>query len=525
MNSNIMEIAEKLKNGEIGLKEKLKILEMVLVDQSREDETFITHSVFENLDDLIRKTIHGATIEHLKPRKGLNPFHTFEIHTEEGEGLAYLNMVYFRSPISCYYLVYVEVLEPFRGLGLGTKILKAFSKFVEEKNSIGLLNNIIPPEEPTYDIYTKLGWKNIRDLISESAVNSSENYMIFIPHSIEITQLKEKLMRLLFRISKKRSLIEMHDNEMMVKRTISEFQKVYETLITLFEKELHSGKTDPIMCFLFTKFTTKLLGFRRRISKLLGYTGGESLEQISISEKVKDLPILPYSPWKKKDSKTEVLGEEKMIENLHKDLILNPTLYIESLPLYKRPFISHLAEKIEDIDHYRFKIRDLLQLGFDPTKLREFHLKGIDYIFERVSIPFISAIEKRKELLKRIMEEGLKLKILNSSVNVNLPIVLIIDRGNGYVLRRKLEAIHLEEAIEQLRTVSHLKNMNQLIRIDHLIMNTTNEIKRWLIKRFGSNFREEIEDITFFIPWDIRKNMPILNIDATKVYLEKVWIS
>jgi len=99
--------------------------------------------------------------------------------------------------------------------------------------------------------------------------------------------------KLLFRVKKKRPIIDMRDNESMVRRTIEEFRSVYETLEHLFDIEISTGTSTPFMRFIYTKFVTKLLGFRRRITTLLGYTGGESLEQIGISEQIKNLPIQP----------------------------------------------------------------------------------------------------------------------------------------------------------------------------------------------------------------------------------------
>lgn len=52
------------------------------------------------------------------------------------------------------------------------------------------------------------------------------------------------------------------------------------------------------MRFMFTKFAARLVGFRRRrISHLLGYTGGESLEEIAVDHRILGLPIQPFSLW------------------------------------------------------------------------------------------------------------------------------------------------------------------------------------------------------------------------------------
>ena len=117
--------------------------------------------------------------------------------------------------------------------------------------------------------------------------------MIYSPTSLKTKSFKLKLAKLIFNLKKKRPVIEMQDNELMVQRTIREFNDLYSALERLFKKEQESGNSPPLMRFMFTKFTTRLLGFQRRIQELLGYTGGESLKQITL------VPIsvrCPYNP-------------------------------------------------------------------------------------------------------------------------------------------------------------------------------------------------------------------------------------
>jgi hypothetical protein len=84
---------------------------------------------------------------------------------------------------------------------------------------------------------------------------------------------------------------------------------------------------------MFTRFVTKVLGFRRRIAELLGYTGGESLEQIAISDQIKDLPIQPCSLWAPKEGEAQIWGDEEIIRDLPPELKREPGRYIEDLPL------------------------------------------------------------------------------------------------------------------------------------------------------------------------------------------------
>ena len=509
----------------MGLKDALAVIDMTLEDHLQETSTLFPYEIFEGLDDLTNRTVHGTKIERFRPKQSSRPFQAFEIHTEEGEVLGYLNMIYLRRPIPCYYLVYVEVLPPFRGRGLGNKILKAFSEFAEERGVIGLLDNIIPPDEPTYDIYTKLGWKSVEELIGDSMVFGGGNYMVFIPIPMKTIDLREKLIKLLFKVNKKRPIIDMHDNESMVRRTIEEFRSVYETLDRLFDIEISTGASTPFMRFVYTKFVTKLLGFRRRITTLLGYTGGESLEQIAISEQVKNLPILPYSLWWVWEEKAEIRGEKEIIWNLPEKLKKEPTLFIERLPVYRRPYLISWMEKKGSNPSLNLQISDLLELGFDPTKLREFHHGGVDYIFERVSPGFLPSFEKKTRFLLKIGEAFWGRQFHNATLQVNPPLAIIQDRGNLYILRKKVNGIHSEEALDQLRTSLSLKTMNKEVGIDRTIVATINEINKELMKGFGSIHRNEIENLAFFFPWDLERNIPKVTVNITGVSFDTVWIA
>jgi GNAT superfamily N-acetyltransferase len=518
-------IGERLKKAQIGLKDTFAVIDMAFEYQPREFGDLFPYEVFEGLDELIGMTVQGTRIERFNPQQGRRPFHTFEIHMEGGEILGYLNMIYLRKPLPCYYLVYVEVLPPLRGRGLGNKILKAFREFAEGEGAVGLLDNIIPSEEPTYDIYTKLGWKGIEDLIGDSIVNGDGNYMIFIPSSVRLPDLKDKLLKLLFKVKKKRSVIDMHDNESMVKRTIDEFRAVYDVLEKLFEVELSTGIVTPFMRFMYTKFITKVLGFQRRITTLLGFTGGESLEQISISDRIKDLPVQSYSLWDSKEGQIRMWGEERIIQNLPEGLKKEPTLLIEGLPLYRRPYLISWMKKGGGNTSLNLKISDLLELGFDPTKLREFRHEGVDYIFERVSPGFLPSIEKKMRFLSEVPESGLEKRFHNTTLQINPPLAIIQDRGNLYILRRKVDGIHSEEALDQLRTSLALKTMNREVGIDRTIVVTINEINKELMKVFGSGHRKEIEDLAFFVPWDLERNIPKVTVDVKGISLDVVWLA
>jgi GNAT superfamily N-acetyltransferase len=525
MDSEVTGIRERFKRSRISLKDTLAIIDMTLEDQFRELMSLSPFEVFEGLNGLIDTTVHGTKVERFRPQKASQPFHTFEIHTEDGEVLGYLNMIYLRKPIPCYYLVYVEVLPHFRGRGLGNKILRTFREFVENKGALGLLDNIIPSEEPTYDIYAKAGWKCIDELIGDGMVNGEGHYMVFVPVSLRTSDLRDKLIKLLSSLKKKRPVIDMHDNEAMVKRTIAEFRSVYRALENLFDTELSAGTSPPLMRFMFTRFVTKVLGFQRRIATLLGYTGGESLEQISISDRIKALPIQSYSLWGPQEASSEIRGDQEVIRNLPLALKKEPTRYIEDLPLYRRPYLSSWMEKKRSGQPSHLIISDLLDMGFDPTRLREFHHGGVEYIFERISPHFLSSIETKKRLLGKIARGTTGMRFHNAAIHINPPLVILMERGNGYILRRKVQGIHSEEALDQLRTSPYLKGMNRAVGIDRAVVKTINEIREWLLKDFDSSLREEIEDIAFFVPWDLVGNIPRVTVSESGVFLDTLWIA
>src|SRR4030042_6059024 len=149
LTEQIAEIRKRIGRTGMGLKDALSVIDMTFQDQIARLKAPSPYQPFTDLNRLIDITVHGAKIERFKPRDNRQPFHTLEIHTEDGEVLGYLNMIYLKRGIPCYYLVYVEVMPPFRGLGLGYRILKAFMEFVKDEKAVALLDNIIPPAEAT----------------------------------------------------------------------------------------------------------------------------------------------------------------------------------------------------------------------------------------------------------------------------------------------------------------------------------------------------------------------------------------
>jgi GNAT superfamily N-acetyltransferase len=521
----VVEIGERIERTGIRLKEALSMIDVTFDDQMDRLEISSPHEAFRGLNGLIDRTVRGARIERFYPREGVQRFHTLEIHTEEGEILGHLNMMGMKKPVPCYYLVYVEVMPSFRGLGLGNKILSAFMTFLRDEGAVGLLDNIIPADEPSCEIYRRLGWKVLADYLGDGLSDELANYMIFVPDSIGRSDMKKNLTRILVSLKKKRAVIDMHDNDDMVKRTIEEFRSIYQALVQLFHEELASEASPPLMRFMFTRLTTKLIGFRRRIATLIGYTGGESLQQISFSDAILALPIQPYSLWNLEREDAGVWGDYDVLRDLPHDLKEGPTFFIESLPSYRRPYLHEWMRRTGAHLSSSLKIGDLLDCGLDPTRLREFHHKGVDYIFERISPLFFTSLIKKRDFLKKVEKSISGRRFRGAIARVN-PILLIFrDRGNTYVLRKKLEGIHSQEALDQLMTMPHLRGLNRTIRMDAAIANTIRDARDSLRKEFSSGFRREIDELTYFVPWDIEQNFPGVRVDISEISLGTLWIS
>ena len=184
--------------------------------------------LFNELWDLMNATVSGSRLDRLKPEDSKSGFQLFEINAESGENLGHLNMLYLKKPIPCYYLVYVEVAAPFRKRGLGNRILKTFRDFLVSQSAIGILDNIIPSEDPTYDIYLKHLWKPVQTLIGDSLSDETDNYMIFVPPALEGRDLTKHVSDCCIHLKRKRTVIHMRENEVMVKRTIAEFRELYQ---------------------------------------------------------------------------------------------------------------------------------------------------------------------------------------------------------------------------------------------------------------------------------------------------------
>jgi len=278
------------------------------------------------------------------------------------------------------------------------------------------------------------------------------------------------------------------------------------------------------MQFMFTRFVTKLVSFRRRIGSLLGYTGGDSIEQIVLDPAIAALPVRTYAP-SELSSPLLVSEDEGLWSRLPELLKRHPARFIESLPNYARPsLVSWLKERGMFLTD-KLTIGALLHLGFDPTRLKEIVIHREKFIFERMQTRQLSELKAREGLLRRVQSELAHARPSNAQLRVNPPVLTIQDRGNVYVLRRKVEGIHWEEAIEQLQSIPRLKTMNGSMKIDRLILGTVRNANQMISETLGLKEERIADSITCFVPWDLGDNRPRLVIDFTHVYLETIWMA
>jgi hypothetical protein len=434
-------------------------------------------------------------------------------------------MLYLKKPLPCYYLVYVEVEAPFRNKGLGNLILTAYRDFLLQKCAVGILDNIIPEDDPTYDIYTKLEWRPVQSITGAEA-NGDGVYMAFVPPALETRDIKDRLLKLVHHIKRKRATIDMRDNEHMVKRTIDEFKDLYAALCTYFAGVQPAPERVSLERFMFTRFTTKLLGFGRRIADLLGYTGGESLNQIMLDPAVRDLPIQSYAPKAIASGSLFISGDRELWLALPEAIKQSPARGIEALPNYRRPKLMRWLKKMNRSHEDPVTIGDLLDLGFDPSRLKEITLAGERFIFERMQARMLPELQRRVELLSASAQNCDGVRVRNAPLNVNVPLLIIADRGNVYVLRRKIDAIHMEEALEELRVNPELAELNAELGLEKMITLSVRRGREWLKKTASvTEYGQEIEHTSWFVSWDLKINRPRLCIDMSGTSLETVWMA
>jgi len=138
---------------------------------------------------------------------------------------------------------------------------------------------------------------------------------------------------------------------------------------------------------------------------------------------------------------------------------------------------------------------------------------------------FFFSLLKKITFLRKIEKSISEFRPHGAAVRVIPPLVVFRDKGNVYALRKIEEVIHSQEGLDQLRISPHLKEMNRDIGIDRTLVRMIREIRDWLKANFSVGFRQEIEDIVYFFPWDIEKNVPRIRVDISGISMDAVWIA
>lgn len=509
----------RLEGEGLGLRERLALIG--LMDEGMRAGDLPDHpgaDLFGDLWDLVSATVSGSRLDRLKAEGPHNGFHAIEITGEGGIILGRLNMLYLKKPLPCYYLVYVEVAPPFRRRGLGSRVLEHFGRFLADRNALGILDNIIPEEDPTYGIYAGHGWVCAASLVGRHPLALDRKYMVFVPNALAGRELKIPVLRLLHHLHRKRAAIDMRDNEGMVKRTIEEFKEIYAALLAYFGEAVEAPRPNPAVRFFFTRFVTKLVAFRRRIADLLGYTGGESMDQLVLAPSVLSLKTKSYAPFSTGESPDLHWDDEGLWERLPEAFRTHPARAIEALPNYARPSLHAWLREKGRAPSDPLLIRDILDLGFDPTRLKEAEFEGKTYIFERIQNRQVLEIQEKRACLGDIARRMPEARVHLAELLTNPPLLVLQDRGNAYVLRRKVMGIHFEEALEQIQASPLLKSLDAALDLER-ILKTTVRRARETIRDFGDT------TFAFFVSWDIERNYPVLCVDERGSFFQRVWLA
>ena len=194
--------------------------------------------------------------------------------------------------------------------------------------------------------------------------------------------------------------------------------------------------------------------------------------------------------------------------------------------MYGRPYLREWLRKTDRKEPLTLTIGDLLDLGFDPTRLREITLQEEIFMLERVTPLLIAETEARESALRKAVQKSSNSRINGSRLLVNPPLLWIQERGNGYILRKKIPGIHGEEALSQLRSQEALKDLNRQLRVDKTIERTIGAVQDFLKTHVRLPVPLVPADLAVFVPWDLQSNRPLVAIDdRLQPYLEQVWLA
>jgi hypothetical protein len=325
-------------------------------------------------------------------------------------------------------------------------------------------------------------------------------------------------------LKQRRAAIYKKENELMVQKSIEGFKDLHNALTTYFSTDIEHNNATPFMRFMFTRFVLRWIAFWRRIEEMIGYTGGQAMDQMILEPEIGALSAQIFPPGGLDRDMFDLSGDRHLclkILALSED---QPAVLIESLPNYLG-LKPNLELKQNHVTHiHDLKIRDLMDMGYDPTRFKMAIINDKEYLFERIKTDDIPAIREKQQLLGLLLTRMENTKAKGAHIRVAPPLVVIRDNGNAYVMRRKISGIPWDEAMKEIKTNIRLKSLNRTIHLERLIQDTVQSAARLLITKTGVDKHIAFENITWLLSWNIRNNHPSLMVDYTGSFFETVWI-
>jgi hypothetical protein len=198
---------------------------------------------------------------------------------------------------------------------------------------------------------------------------------------------------------------------------------------------------------------------------------------------------------------------------------------IENLSNYRRPNLKTWLDAHGRTASDVMTLGDLMDLGFDPTRLKEISINGEEYIFERIQARQLDELIEKKTLLEQASSDLANIKVRKAFLKANPPVLAVRNRGNAYVLRRKVHGIHYEEALEQLQGNPALKGLNQAMRFDGMVKGTVGAAYKKAAEVLSRDEEELRELLTVFVSWDLDSNRPKVMVDSAGSFFESIWLS
>lgn len=174
---------------------------------------------------------------------------------------------------------------------------------------------------------------------------------------------------------------------------------------------------------------------------------------------------------------------------------------------------------------HRLTLGELMDLGFDPTRLKEITINGKVCIIDRMQAKQSYEIDRKQRLLEHLCCRVVGIRCKGTSLKTMPSLSIIRDRGNAYVLRRKIPGIHLDEALEQLRIDPQLKDLNRALQLDRLLLQSVREAKEQITQCLKTEDRSRPDLFTWFVSWDLKNNRPRLAVDASGAFFESLWVA